>query len=66
MSMSGNLHLQDITCCMKIETNFGYLIAMIVIESYLQKGFHKLSETEDRHLDELSTMVEKWEMNNYQ
>jgi len=51
---------------MKIGTNFEHLIAMIVIESYLQKGFHKLSETEDRHLNELSGMVEKWEMDNYQ
>ncbi|SHM03966.1 hypothetical protein [Chitinophaga sp. CF418] len=44
---------------MKIETNYQYLIAMIVIEPYLQKGFENLSETEDRHLYEISESVGK-------
>ncbi|SDG56055.1 hypothetical protein [Chitinophaga filiformis] len=50
---------------MKIETNFQYFIAMIVIASYLRKGFDKLSETENRHLDEISRSVENWEINHY-
>lgn len=50
---------------MKIATDFQYIAVMIVIESYLQKGFKNLSETEDRQLFELSKLVEKWEIDRY-
>jgi antitoxin component HigA of HigAB toxin-antitoxin module len=49
----------------KIETKQQYYEAMAVIESYLQKGFSNLSDTEDSHLNELSRAVEIWEMKEY-
>lgn len=50
---------------MKIETKQQYYEAMAAIESYLQKGFSNLSETEDSHLNELSKAVEIWEMKEF-
>ena len=39
--------------------------AMAEIESYLQKGFSKLTDQEDNRLDELSRSVEAWEIKQY-
>lgn len=38
---------------------------MAEIESYLQKGFSNLTETEENHLDDLSRAVEAWELKEY-
>lgn len=49
----------------KIENKQQYYTAMAEIESYLQKGFSKLTEQEDNRLDELSRAVEAWEIKEY-
>lgn len=49
----------------KIITKQQYYSAMAEIESYLQKGFSNLTETEENHLDELSRAVEVWELKEY-
>jgi len=38
---------------------------MAEIESYLQKGFSKLTKEEEVRLDELSKAVEAWQLNEY-
>lgn len=38
---------------------------MAEIESYLQKGFSNLTETEENHLDGLSRAIEVWELKEY-
>ena len=42
-----------------------YYQAMAEIESYLQKGFSKLTMEEDDRLDALSKAVEAWELKEY-
>jgi len=49
----------------KINNKQQYYSAMAEIESYLQKGFSNLTETEENHLDELSRAVEVWELKEY-
>jgi antitoxin component HigA of HigAB toxin-antitoxin module len=49
----------------KIENKQQYYTAMAEIESYLQKGFSKLTDQEDNRLDELSRAVEAWEIKQY-
>jgi len=49
----------------KIENKEQYYSVMAKIESYLQKGFSKLTEKEDRNLAELSKAVEAWELKEY-
>lgn len=44
-----------------IYNNKAYYEAMAEIESFLQKGFDKLSAKEERRLNELSDAVETWE-----
>lgn len=50
---------------MKIENKQQYYSAMAEIETYLQKGFSKLSKKEDLRLHELSVAVEAYEMIEY-
>jgi len=49
----------------KIETKQEYYAAMAEIEGYLQKGLSNLSEVEDKRLEELSIVVEAWEIQVY-
>jgi antitoxin component HigA of HigAB toxin-antitoxin module len=49
----------------KINNKQQYYSAMAEIESYLQKGFSNLTETEENHLDDLSRAVEAWELKEY-
>lgn len=50
---------------MKIENKQQYYSAMAEIETYLQRGFSKLSKKEDQRLHELSVAVEAYEMVEY-
>ena len=49
----------------KIINKQQYYQAMAEIESYLQKGFSKLTTEEDNRLDALSKAVETWELKEY-
>jgi HTH-type transcriptional regulator/antitoxin HigA len=49
----------------KITSKQQYYQAMAEIESYLQKGFSKLTPEEDDRLDALSKAVEAWELKEY-
>lgn len=49
----------------KIENKQQYHTAMAEIETYLQKGFSRLTKKEDQRLHELSIAVEAWEMIEY-
>lgn len=49
----------------KINSKQQYYTAMAEIESYLQKGFSKLTVEEDDRLEALSKAVEAWELKEY-
>ncbi len=50
---------------MTISNKQQYYSAMADIESYLQKGFSKLTEKEEDHLEKLSKAVEAWELKEF-
>lgn len=50
---------------MKIALNSQYHSALAEIETYIEKGFKKLSKTETERLKQLSLAVEKYEMEKY-
>ena len=49
----------------KIKNKQAYYTAMAEIEKYLEKGFSALTEGEKEHLDQLSIVVEAWELKEY-
>ena len=51
---------------MKISTNSQYHSALAKIESYIEKGFDNLTESETNKLKTLSLSVEEYEMKKFQ